>query len=126
MESPYASFICICSHFCFITFLTSCFMYTHVMLILINQCLLNVAFSTTKALNSQSTLKKNFILSIFQCYLENPASLNACFLLFHGPFLFQTLLNFNWPHSSWDFVACLLISIINSKLVEIKHMILLI
>ena len=70
-------------------------MYTHVMLILINQCLLNVAFSKEKALNGQSTAKNVSIPSTFLCYLENPASLNACFLLFHTPFLFQTLLNFN-------------------------------
>ena len=41
-------------------FLTSGFMYTHVMLILINQCLLNVVFSMTKILNGQSSPKKHF------------------------------------------------------------------
>ena len=40
-------------------FLASGFMYTPVMLILINQCLLNVAFRMTKALNGQSSHKQN-------------------------------------------------------------------
>ena len=35
-------------------------MYAHVMLILINQCLLNVVFSITKALNGQISRKQHF------------------------------------------------------------------
>ena len=31
------------------------------------------------------------ILPIFQCYLENLASLNACFPLFHTPFFYFKL-----------------------------------
>ena len=49
------NFICSCSHSCKIIFLTSTFMKTHVMLILINQYLLNVFFSMTKALNCQNS-----------------------------------------------------------------------
>ena len=40
-------------------FLTSGFMYTHILAIVINKCLLNVAFSMSKVLNGQSTPKKN-------------------------------------------------------------------
>ena len=45
-------------HHFFFLFTSDC-MYSHVMLILINQCLLNVLFSMTKALNSQSSPKQN-------------------------------------------------------------------
>ena len=41
-------------------FLTSDFICTHVMLIFINRCLLNVVFSMTKALNGQTSPKQNF------------------------------------------------------------------
>ena len=34
------------------------------------------------------------ILSTFQCYLENPASLNACFPLFHSTFSIQNFKRF--------------------------------
>ena len=69
-------------------------MYAHVMLILINRCLLNVAFSITKALNGHISLKQFFIIPTFQCYLENTASLNACFPLFHTPFFISSLIKF--------------------------------
>ena len=88
----YISFICSCSHCCcIIFFLTSGFMYTYVMPILINQCLLNVVFSMAKALNGQSSPSKISILPNLQCYLENPASPNACFPLFHTPFFISNL-----------------------------------
>ena len=35
-------------------------MYTHVMVTLINRCLLNVVFGMTKLLNDQSSPKQNF------------------------------------------------------------------
>ena len=73
-------------HCCCFIFLKSGFMYTHVMLILINQCLLNVVFSMTKALNGQNSPKQNFPSRRFQCYLENPACLDACFPHFSNPF----------------------------------------
>ena len=41
-------------------FLTTGFIYTHVMLISINQCLLNLVFSMTKALSGQSYPKQSF------------------------------------------------------------------
>ena len=69
-------------------------MYAHVMLILINRCLLNVVFSITKALNGQISPKQIFVIPIFQCYLENTASLNACFPLFHTPFFISSLIKF--------------------------------
>ena len=50
--SPYTSFIYSCSHCCCIyiyIFFNLGFMYAQVMLILINQCLLNVGFSMAKA-----------------------------------------------------------------------------
>ena len=54
-------FICSCSHCCCIIFFNfRLYMYTHVMLILINQCLLNVVFSITKALNGQISPKQHF------------------------------------------------------------------
>ena len=59
-------------------------MYTYVILILINQCLLNVVFSMTKAL--QVLPSKISALPTFQCYLENSDSLNACFPLFQTPY----------------------------------------
>ena len=67
----------------------------HLMLILINQCLLNVVFSIKKVLNGQISPKQHFYyphLSI--CYLENYASLNACFSLFHTPFYISNLIKF--------------------------------
>ena len=53
------------------------------MLVLINKCLLNVVFSMTKTLKGQSSHKQNFYYPHLQYYLENSASLNACFPLFH-------------------------------------------
>ena len=61
ISSPYTSFICSCSHCCCFTFFNlRLYMYAHVMLILINQCLLNVVFSITKALNGQISPKQHF------------------------------------------------------------------
>ena len=56
---------------------------------LTNQCLLNVAFSMTKALNNRSSPKQNF--HFLQQNFQNPASIIACFPFFTLPFLFQTL-----------------------------------
>ena len=46
----------------------------------------------TKSLNTKQypAGKIPLNLSTFQCYLEHPASFNACFLILHTPFLFQT------------------------------------
>ena len=60
------------------------------MLILINQCLLNVVFSMAKALNGQSSPKENFRSPYLSMLFENSASLNACFPLFHAPFFILT------------------------------------
>ena len=78
-------------------------MYTHAMLILINRRLLNVAFSMTKTLNSQRSPKQNLIFPAFQCYLENPASLNACFSLFHTPFFIS---NFKFHLTPLQLLFC--------------------
>ena len=61
-------------------------MYTHVMLILTDQCLLNVIFCMTKTLlNGQSSPKQNF-------YSPNLSMLFLhVFLISTLPFLFQTL-----------------------------------
>ena len=48
-------------------FLTSGFVYTRVMLTLINWCLSNVVLTMTKALNGQSSPSKISILPTFQC-----------------------------------------------------------
>ena len=87
------SFFCGCSHSCCMIFVSTLgFMYTYVMLVLINWCLLSVVFSMTKALNHQSFLMHNFY---------SPPSFNATwktllvrtlvFLFFALFFLFQTL-----------------------------------
>ena len=63
-------------------FLTSDFMYTNIMLIFINRCLLNLIFSMEKALHGQNSSKWHpqppFHL---QCYWENAASIMVCFPL---------------------------------------------
>ena len=68
------------------------------MLILINvYWMLSLAWQKhwmVKVLHSQISILPNFQLN-----LENLASLNACFPLFHAPFL-------NWPRSSSVFVTC--------------------
>ena len=72
ISSLYTSFICSCSHCC-------------CMLILINQCLLNVV----KFIPSNIS-----IIPTFRCYLENSASLNAYLPLFHTPFFISNLIKF--------------------------------
>ena len=61
-------------------FLTLGFIYTYFMLILINRYLLNIIFSMTKTLSGQNFPKQNFGSRTFQFYLQNPVSINACFL----------------------------------------------
>ena len=88
----YISFICSCSHCCcIIFFLTSGFMYTYVMPILINQCLLNVVFSMAKALNGQSSPSKFLFSPTFSAIWKTLLLLMLVFLFFTLPFLFQTL-----------------------------------
>ena len=71
--------------------LTSGFMYIHVMLIFINQCLLNVVFSIewSKALNDQSSLKQYHKLP-FNTIWKTLLLLMLVFHFFTLPFLFQT------------------------------------
>ena len=44
-----------------------------------------------------------------QCFLENHASIIACFLSLRTAFLVLVYINFFWPHSSWDCIAYKLI-----------------
>ena len=60
IQWSYKSFISSCSHCFYIIFLKPDFINTHAMLIFINQFLLIVAFSMIKALNGQSSTRKNF------------------------------------------------------------------
>ena len=63
-------------------FLTSDFMYTNIMLIFINRCLLNLIFSMEKALNGQNSSKWDSQPPFhLQCYWENAASIMVCFSL---------------------------------------------
>ena len=87
-------------------FLTSGFMYTHFMLILINRCLLNVVFSMSKVLNGQSSPKENINSLHLSMLFGKPASLYACFPLIHTTTFISNFIKF---HSSWDFVASELI-----------------
>ena len=63
---------------------------------LINQCLRNVVFSMTKALNNRSSPKENFhSLPPSNAILKTLLLLMLVFLFFTLPFLFRTLQNFN-------------------------------
>ena len=53
--------------------LTLGFMYTNDILILINQCLLNVFFSMRKALNGQSSPKQNFYSALLTMLFRKPS-----------------------------------------------------
>ena len=90
-------------------FLTSSFMYTHVMPILINLLLLNVVFSMIKALNSQGSPKQHTYSPPSNAIKKTMLLLMLVFFFFWIPFLFQTLWNFGWPRCSWNFVSCVLI-----------------
>ena len=98
-------------------FLNSGLMYTHAMLILINRCLLNLVFSMQKHWMGKVYARKVFIISTFQCYLEDStfltASLNSSFS--HYLFIFQLTPKRN-------FMTCELIKYNDSKLVGINHM----
>ena len=80
---------------------------------LTNQCLLNIAFSMTKELNNRSSPKQNFhslhfsILPSFQCYFESPATINACFPLFHTLFFIPFFIH----HFLFNFVKFQLIPV---------------
>ena len=73
-----------------VIFVVSCFKFqtlcTQCHANLTNQCLLNVAFSMTKALNNWSSPKQNFH-SLPPMLFKNSASILACFALFHTPFV---------------------------------------
>ena len=61
------------------------------MLILINQCLLNVVFSMSKALNVQNSCKQNSLSPPFNVIWKTLFVLMLVLLFFPIPFLFQTL-----------------------------------
>ena len=100
------SFIWGCSHFCCIISFFNFRLYTYVMLLLMKGRLLNVVLSMTKALIVKALQCKISILSTFQSYLDNSASLNACFLLFQTTIFISKSICLSWPHFSWDFVHC--------------------
>ena len=91
--SSYAIFICICSPFCCILNFS---LYVHICQAnLTNQCLLNVVFSMTKALNDSSSPKQNLhSLHLSIPFLENTACIIACFPLFHFPFFISNFVKF--------------------------------
>ena len=94
-SSPYTCFICSCSHCCCIIFFKfRLYMYAQTMLILINQCLLIVVFSITKALNGQISPKYHFYYPHLSVLFGNSASLNACFPLFHTTFFILHFMKF--------------------------------
>ena len=68
MHAPFITAVILVISF----FLTSAFMYTHAVLILINLYLLNVFFSMTKALNSQNSSKQS---------LNFPTPFNAIWII---------------------------------------------
>ena len=71
-------------------FLTSIFMYTCVVLILINRCLLNVIFSMTKALDDQSSFKQNLFSVPFNSTRKTlPLHVLVFFFFFHSLFYFK-------------------------------------
>ena len=73
-------------------FIGSNFMYTHVILILINQCVFKIVFSMIKALNSQGSPKQNFCFSPhFNAIWKVLLLLMLVFLFFKHPFLFLIL-----------------------------------
>ena len=93
ISSPCTSFICSCSHCWRIIFFNfRLYMYTHVMLILINQCLLNIVLTLQKHWMVKFLPSNISTIPTFQCYLETSASLNACFPLFHTPFFISNLI----------------------------------
>ena len=95
IQLPYTSFICGCSHCCWIIFVsTSSFMYTCVMLILINWCVMKVAFSMTKASKGQSSPEQTFYSLHLSVLSEKPVSLYACLSLFCTPFFISNFIKF--------------------------------
>ena len=65
-------------------------MYTHVRLVLINQCLLKVAFSMTKALNGQSSPKQSFHSLHLSMLFGKPCFSSCLFSSFsHSLFYFK-------------------------------------
>ena len=83
IQLPYTSFICGCSHCCWIIFVsTSSFMYTCVMLILINWCVMKVAFSMTKASKGQSSPEQTFYSLHLSVLPEKPCFSLCLFISF--------------------------------------------
>ena len=94
-QSPYAIFICSCSHFCcIIIFSISGFMYTHVMLIWLTNVYWMLPLEWQKHWMIEAFPNKISIPSLPQRYFKNPASIIACFLLFHNPFFISNFIKF--------------------------------
>ena len=117
------SFIVSCSYwYCIFFFLTSGFMYTYAMLILINGYLLNAIFSITKELNGQNSSQKSFhfphLLRLFWKLWSS-----WCFFFSFCLFLFHSKL-YKIPPATlhFSFHALRANRIIDSKLVWTRQM----
>ena len=73
-------------------------MYTYVMLIWLNNVYWMLALAQQKHWMIEALPRKISIPSTFppsfQCYFENPASIIACFPLFHNPFFTLNFIKF--------------------------------
>ena len=93
ISSPYTSFICSCSNcYCIIFFNFRLYMYAHIMLSLINQCLLNVVFSITKELWSKISPKQNFYYPLLSMLFGNLCLSWCLFPPFHIPFFISNFI----------------------------------
>ena len=96
----------------------------HVMLILINQYLLSVIFSMTKASNGQNSCMQNFYSLTFQCYLETLLLIILVCLFSSPSSLFIFKLHKISPDLTPVVISCFPSStnIMDSKLIEINQM----
>lgn len=88
-------------------FLSSCYMYAYITLVLINQCVLNIIFSMAKALNGQNSSKQNLQdpSRTFKAIGKTLLKLLSVFLFFSSLLFVSNFLNFFWLHSSCDFLV---------------------
>ena len=81
---------------------------------LTDQCLLNVYFSMTDALNNPSPPPFH---SLPPMLFQKPCLYYSLFSSFsHSLFHFKLYKNLNWSHSNWDFMACKLINYIGFQI----------
>lgn len=99
--SPYTSLIYSCSHCFCITFLTSGFMLTYIMLILIKQRLLNLIMIMK---NHSMVRISHYFSSPSNAIWKNLLQLLLVFLIYSAPF-HSNFKSFLWSRSSWDSMA---------------------